>query len=124
MAWWWALFWRDLMYGLVDGLLLFSLPWIITWRAFHAEGGGVGRKIATTFVAWSAVLVAATAYHLGYRDFRSSKILQPNIGSAIGSVATLGAANPVASPIAHVFLHVAAVIHSPETDLFLPPHRP
>lgn len=31
--------------------------------------------------------------------------------------------NPVASPIAHVFMHVAAVLHSHNTDLFLPPHR-
>jgi hypothetical protein len=30
-------------------------------------------------------------------------------------------ANPVGSVINHVFLHVAAVVHSPETDLFLPP---
>lgn len=50
-------------------------------------------------------------------------IAQPNIGSTIGAVPTLLTANPVASPISHVFLHVTAVIHSPETDLFLPPHR-
>ena len=120
----WTLFWRGLVYGLIDGLLLFSLPWVITWRSFDAERHGIGRKIATAFVAWIAVLVVTTAYHLGYRDFRSSKILQPNFGSTIGSVATLGAANPIASPIAHVFLHVTAVMHSPRTDLFLPPHRP
>ncbi len=120
---WWALLWRGIGYGLVDGVLLFSLPWTITWRAFDADGAGVGRKVAAASTAWIAVLVVTTAYHLGYRDFRSSRIVQPNIGSAIGSLATLAAANPVASPIAHVFLHVAAVIHSPDTDLFLPPHR-
>ena len=120
---WWALLWRGIGYGLVDGVLLFSLPWTITWRAFDADRAGVGRKVAAASTAWIAVLVVTTAYHLGYRDFRSSKIVQPNIGSAIGSLATLVAANPVASPIAHVFLHVAAVIHSPDTDLFLPPHR-
>lgn len=41
-----------------------------------------------------ASYVVTTAYHLGYRDFRSSKILQPNIGSTIGSVATLGRSKP------------------------------
>lgn len=121
---WWVLFWRGLVYGFVDGLLMFSLPWVITWRAFDAEKrGGAGRKIAAGVVAWIAVLGVTTAYHLGYRDFRSGKILQPNIGSAIGSLATLASANPVGSPIAHVFLHVTAVIHSPDTDLYLPPHR-
>jgi hypothetical protein len=124
MTLWWTLFWRGLVYGLIDGLLLFSLPWVITWRAFDAERHGIGRMIATAFVAWIAVLVVTTAYHLGYRDFRSSKIVQPNIGNTIGSIATLAAANPIASPIAHVFLHVTAVVHSPRTDLFLPPHRP
>jgi hypothetical protein len=49
--------------------------------------------------------------------------MEPNIGSTIGAVPTLLSANPVASPLSHVFLHVTAVLHSPETDLFLPPHR-
>jgi len=40
-----------------------------------------------------------------------------------GWVPTLVTASPVASPVAHLFLHVTAVLHSPETDLFLPPHR-
>jgi hypothetical protein len=123
LLFWWALFWRGLVYGLIDGILLFSLPWIITWRAFDAESRGIARKIAASAAAWIAVLVVTTVYHLGYRDFRSSKIVQPNVGSAIGSLATLAAGNPAASPIAHVFLHITAVIHSPETDLFLPPHR-
>jgi len=119
----WALFWRGLVYGAVDGILLFSLPWVITWRAFDAERRGAGRKVAASVVAWGAILLVTTAYHLGYADFRSSKILQPGIGSAIGSASTLLTANPVGSPISHVLLHVTAVIHSPETDLFLPPHR-
>jgi hypothetical protein len=121
---WWALFWRGLVYGFVDGVLLFSLPWIVTWRALDAEAaGGLGRKIATGAAAWVAILLVTTAYHLGYRDFRSPKVIQPDIGSAIGSIATLVAANPVGSPLSHLFLHVTAVFHSPGTDLFLPPHR-
>lgn len=50
-------------------------------------------------------------------------ILQPNMGSTIMSVPTLVSANPMASVLSHTFLHVAAVIHSPYTELFLPPHR-
>lgn len=122
-AFWWAVVWRGVAYGAVDGLLLLALPWIVTWRAFDLEGRGLGRKIAAAMFAWIAVLLVTTTYHLGYRDFRSAKILQPNIGSTIGILPTLMAANPVASVVSHVVLHVAAVIHSPGSDLYLPPHR-
>lgn len=121
---WWAVFWRGLVYGGVDGVLLFAFPWIVTWRALGAEGGRWTRKTGAAAVAVVAILFTTTVYHLGYGDFRSAKILQPNIGSALASVPTLVTANPVASPLSHVFLHVAAVLHSPETDLYLPPHRP
>src|SRR5512147_2933036 len=30
----WLIFWRGLIYGLIDGLLLSSFPFIVTWRAF------------------------------------------------------------------------------------------
>lgn len=121
---WWAVVWRGVAYGAVDGLLLLAFPWVVVWRAMGAEErGGRSRSLAAA-VAWMAILVVTTAYHLGYRDFRSAKLIQPNIGSSIGAVPTLVSANPVASPISHLFLHVAAVLHSPHTDLFLPPHRP
>lgn len=119
----WDVFWRGLVYGSVDGLLLFAFPWVVVWRALGAETGGWPRRVGAGVVAWLAVLIVTTAYHLGYADFRSEKILQPNIGSAIGAVPTLVSANPVASPVSHVIMHVTAVLHAPETDLFLPPHR-
>jgi hypothetical protein len=64
-----------------------------------------------------------TAYHLGYSDFRSKKIIQPNIGNTIISMPTLVSANPVGSPVVHAIMHITAIIHSPKTELFLPPHR-
>ena len=118
-----AIVWRGLIYGSVDGLLLFAFPWIVVWRGLEAEDGGLARRAAAGALALISVLVITTTYHLGYEDFRSRKIIQPNVGSTIGAVPTLVTANPVASPISHVFLHVTAVLHSPETDLFLPPHR-
>jgi hypothetical protein len=120
---WWAIFWRGLVYGTVDGLLLFAFPWIVVWRAFGAEEKKLPTKLGAAAVSWIAVLFMTTAYHLGYADFRSEKIMQPNIGSTISILPTLVTANPVSSPITHVFLHVTAVVHSPGTDLFLPPHR-
>lgn len=118
-----AVLWRGVVYGAVDGVLLYAFPWIVVWRAFHAEERSLGVKVRAAMLSWLAILFITTTYHLGYADFRSEKIVQPNVGSAIMAVPTLAAASPIASPITHVFLHVAAVVHSPRTDLFLPPHR-
>ena len=119
----WLIFWRGLIYGAIDGLLLSVFPWIVTWRAFNVEKKPLGKKIAFSLLAWLFILVVTTAYHLGYSDFRSKKIIQPNVGNTIMSVPTLVSANPIGSPITHAIMHTAAVIHSPKTDLFLPPHR-
>jgi hypothetical protein len=119
----WEVVWRGVIYGAIDGLLLTVFPWIVTWRAFQVETRPLLAKIGFGLLAWVLILVMTTAYHSGYSDFRSSKMLQANIGNTIMSVPTLLAANPLGAPIAHAALHVSAVIHSPHTELFLPPHR-
>jgi hypothetical protein len=119
----WLIFWRGLIYGAIDGLLLSVFPWIVTWRAFHAEKKPVRRKIAFALLAWLFILLVTSAYHAGYSDFRSKKIIQANIGNTMMSIPTLVSANPIGTPIAHMALHVVAVIHSPKTELFLPPHK-
>ena len=119
----WLVFWRGLAYGMIDGLFLSSFPWLVTWRAFDVNQKTFGKKIAFGFLAWLFILVVTTAYHLGYPDFRSRKIIQPNIGNTIISIPTLVTANPIGSPITHAIMHITAVIHSPKTELFLPPHR-
>jgi hypothetical protein len=119
----WLIFWRGLVYGTIDGFLLSSFPWIVTWRAFDVEKKPWGKKIASGFLAWLLILVVTTAYHVGYSDFRSRKIIQPNIGNTIISLPTLISGNPIGSPITHAIMHITAIIHCPETELFLPPHR-
>ncbi len=119
----WLIFWRGLLYGAIDGLLLSSFPWTVTLRAFDVEKRPLGSKIAFSLLAWLFILLMTTSYHLGYSDFRSRKILQPNIGNTIISVPTLVSANPIGSPITHAIMHITAVIYSPKTELFLPPHR-
>ncbi|MFW6253619.1 MAG: hypothetical protein ACOC41_01700 [Chitinivibrionales bacterium] len=123
MLLWWELFWRGLVYGAIDGILLFAFPWLVVWRAFEAGKRNIFAKLGTSVIALLCILFITTTYHLGYSDFRSEKIIQPAIGSTITSVPTLLTANPLASVISHIFLHVAAVVHSPYTELFLPPHR-
>lgn len=119
----WLILWRGLIYGAIDGLLLSVFPWMVTWRAFDIEKKPLGKKIAFGLLAWLFILVLTTAYHLGYADFRSKKIIEPNIGNTIISVPTLVSGNPVGSPMVHAIMHITAIIHSPKTDLFLPPHR-
>jgi hypothetical protein len=65
----------------------------------------------------------AAVYHLGYSDFRSAKLTKPVAGDVIWSVPTLVTLNPIGAPIAHAGLHVTAVLHSNDTETFLPPHR-
>jgi hypothetical protein len=64
-----------------------------------------------------------TVYHLGYRDFRSPLLARPVTADIARNVPTLVTLNPIATPITHAALHVAAVLHSSDTDVFPPPHR-
>jgi hypothetical protein len=119
-----ALGWRGIVYGLADGLLLSAFPIMAVFALFAAS------PLRQRFVGNVAIGVAALAfslavtavYHLGYSDFRSGKVARPVSGDLIWSIPTLATLNPVGAPIAHTGVHVAAVVHSYDTDLFLPPH--
>jgi hypothetical protein len=120
-----SLAWRGVLYGAVDGLLLSSFPILVVFAAF--AGGASSRRrrgtIAIGAVALLASLVMTAVYHLGYSDFRSEKVRKPLVGDTMWSVPTLVTLNPIGAPIAHIGLHVSAVLHSSETDTFLPPHE-
>ena len=83
-----------------------------------AQGGFA----AVAAIALAASLLFTATYHLGYGDFRSAKVRKPVTGDLIWAAPVIATANPIGAPIAHAGLHVAAVTHSYETDLFLPPH--
>ena len=119
-----AVLWRGVVYGATDGLLPSAFPILIVFAGFagsrlndHRRG-----KIMICVVALLASILMTAVYHLGYSDFRSAKLRKPVIGDTIWSVPTLVTLNPVGAPIAHVGLHVTAVVHSYETQVFLPPH--
>jgi hypothetical protein len=119
-----AICWRGLMYGAADGLLLSAFPILAVFAAFKDSSlrrrrGGL---VAVGGVAMAASLAITATYHLGYSDFRSSKLRKPVTGDLVWSVPTLATLNPIGAPIAHAGLHVAAVTRSYDTDLFLPPH--
>jgi hypothetical protein len=119
-----ALFWRGIVYGAADGLLLSAFPIVLVFAALRnsrlrRRAGGL---VAVGTVALVASLAMTAVYHAGYSDFRSDKLRKPVTGDLVWSVPTLVTLNPVGAPIAHVGLHVGAVVHNYDTELFLPPH--
>jgi hypothetical protein len=120
-----AIAWRGIVYGVTDGLLLSAFPILVVFAAF--AGSRLDRrfsgKIVIGVVALIASLAMTTVYHAGYSDFRSEKMRKPLAGDVVWSVPTLVTLNPIGAPIAHAGLHTSAVVHSYETDTFLPPHR-
>jgi hypothetical protein len=120
-----ALLWRGVGYGLVDGLLLSSFPILAVFAAFEGTRlrGRRRGKLLVGAVALLASLAMTAAYHAGYSDFRSGKLKSPLMGDVMWSVPTLVTLNPIGAPIAHAGLHVTAVLHDSDSELFLPPHR-
>jgi hypothetical protein len=120
-----AVAWRGILYGVTDGLLLSVFPILVVFAAL--AGTRLHRSISGTIaigaIALAASLAMTAVYHAGYSDFRSEKMSKPLTGDVIWSVPTLATLNPIGSPIAHAGLHTSAVLHSYETDTFLPPHR-
>jgi hypothetical protein len=120
-----ALAWRGILYGVMDGLLLSVFPILVVFAAFAGTrlNRRLAGKIVIGVVALAASLAMTAVYHSGYSDFRSDKIQKPLTGDVLWSAPTLLTLNPIGAPIAHAGLHTSAVLHSYETDTFLPPHR-
>lgn len=119
-----AVLWRGVLYGATDGLLLSAFPILVVFAAF--AGSRLRQRPAGTLVVGAVALLASLAmtavYHAGYSDFRSSKVAKPVAGDVVSSIPTLLTLNPIGAPIAHAGMHVSAVLHSYETETFLPPH--
>jgi hypothetical protein len=120
-----ALAWRGIVYGVTDGLLLSVFPILVVFAALATSrlNRRLGGRIVIGFVALIASLAMTAVYHAGYSDFRSDKIAKPLTGDVLWSVPTLVTLNPIGAPITHAGLHTSAVLHSYETDTFLPPHE-
>lgn len=119
-----AVMWRGLVYGAVDGLMLSAFPILAVFAMFAGTKARdrLRGKIAIGFAAVVASMAMTAVYHLGYSDFRSEKVRQPIAGDVIWSAPTLLTLNPIGAPIAHATMHTAAVLHTYQTDVFLPPH--
>jgi hypothetical protein len=120
-----AVLWRGVVYGATDGLLLSAFPILVVFAAFAGTRlrTQMWGKLLIGFVVILASLPMTAAYHAGYSDFRSSQLRSPMTGDVVWSIPTLVTLNPNGAPIAHIGLHTSAVLHSYNTDLFLPPYK-
>lgn len=113
--------WRGVTYGAVDALLLSVLPGLVAYGILRGRVGGIVGKLRFTALALPLVLLITATYHLGYPQFREDGVGQPEIGNTIISVPMFATANPIGAVVAHATMHTTAVVHSYETDVFLPP---
>ena len=120
-----ALAWRGVLYGAADGLLLSAFPILVVFAAMAGTrlNRSLSGRVVIGVVALAASLAMTAVYHLGYSEFRSAKVAKPLTGDVVWSLPTLLTLNPVGAPIAHASMHTSAVLHSYETETFLPPHR-
>lgn len=121
-----AILWRGVAYGATDGVLLSVFPILAVFGLFASKPLRERSKRALTGIATLALAVSmlfSAVYHVGYPDFRSSRVVKPVAGDTIWSAPTLLTLSPIGAPIAHIALHVSAVVHDYRGELFLPPHR-
>lgn len=115
--------WLGLVYGTADALLLTVVPVLAVYgtRSPETLARGVTRL---QWGAWAllASLAVTAAYHLGFAEFRGARLVQPLIGNGLATIAYLLAGNPLAPILAHVTMHLAAVLHGAGTTVQLPPH--
>jgi hypothetical protein len=116
--------WPGLVYGLMDSLLLSVLPILSVKIAltdpFWTQN--LFGKIGFCIFGLLASFFVTTAYHLGYPEFRGKKVLWPNIGNGVLSLAFILTMNPLAAILPHMAMHIAAMIHGKETTGQVPPH--
>jgi hypothetical protein len=120
-----AVAWRGVVYGVTDGLLLSAFPILVVFAALAGSRlrGRPAGTLAVGAIALVASLGMTAVYHAGYSDFRSEKMRKPLAGDVMWSIPTLVTLNPIGAPIAHAGLHTTAVLHSYDTDTYLPPHH-
>jgi hypothetical protein len=116
--------WPGFAYGMIDALLLSVLPVLAVRMALtdSLDSGTLSGKLAFIFAGLFASFFATTAYHLGYPEFRGRKVLWPNVGNGVLSLAYLLTMNPLAAILPHIAMHIAAMVHGRETTGQVPPH--
>lgn len=116
--------WPGMTYGLIDALLLSVLPIVAINLSFADSGltNSLPGKVCMGILGLLASFLVTTAYHLGYPEFRGKKVIWPNVGNGVLSLAYILTLNPLAAILPHIAMHIAAMIHGRETTGQVPPH--
>lgn len=118
------LLWLGVVYGLLDALMLSVVPVLATWRAFRTLGWTKTwtGKTGVLALALVASLTVTLLYHLGFSEYWGSGIKDPLLGNGIMSLGYIVTANPLTAVLAHIAMHVSAVLHGFTSAVQLPPH--
>jgi hypothetical protein len=108
--------WDGVVYGAVDGILLTVIP-IAAIRGSRGDA-----RFTANATAMLASLVVFAVYHLGFPEFRGVALVAPVVAGLVFGAAYLATRNPLVPVLAHIAMHVAAVIHGPAGTAQLPPH--
>jgi hypothetical protein len=98
------------------------LPVVVAYQMFFSNGWDSGWSLfAAATLALAASIVVIIVHHLGYPDFRASRVKmgQAILGCGVLSLAYLLTASVIAPIGAHAALHVAITRFGME----LPPHE-
>jgi hypothetical protein len=113
--------WRGVLYGVVDALLLTAFPLAVAYAVVGGKLDSLARRGGYVLLTIGLVWIITAAYHLGYEQFREDGVGGPEAGNTIISLPAIATANPLGAVLAHAAMHVTAVTHAYETDLYLPP---
>ena len=117
------LFWLGGVYGAVDALILSVLPVLALYGTRPGEPEpAAAERLGRAAMALAGSALVTAAYHAGFREFQGPELLLPVL-SNVGMTACYLISGSAAAPIvAHVAMHVAAVVHGAATTVQLPPH--
>ncbi len=119
-----ALVWLGLIYGTLDGMFLTVMPVLAVQQILGVRVGGDdgASPYVRMLASLGASLLVTTAYHWGFAEFRGAQVVSPLIGNALITSGYLVTGSPIPPVVAHIAMHIAAVLHGMETTVQLPPH--
>lgn len=105
------LFWRGLVYGTVDALVLAVFPAVVAYLVLRGNRNGWRRKTAFAGLVLLFSIVVSAAYHAGYPTYRDDTMAKPLIGTVMWDLPAILTGNPAGAVVAHAAVHTSAVVH-------------
>jgi len=105
-----SLIWQGIVFGLVGGIMIATLPFIIVWRSLAGSNPGRPRRFLVMILAAGSIGIVTLCNNMGLygiSDINDRGGVQKNI---IAGIPTLISGNPIAAPIAGAFKSVSEVV--------------